>query len=333
MPVKTTLQLIVLKIITACGIQQVEVINNRTSQDLSSKNCAAREINIIANSIFNCQGVEIDDSKVNELSSLAWTQLNEKDHSKYNGLGRFGGCSATLIEPKSVTNSSPAYIITNGHCIIGTDMPPTGAKFDLEISKTMTFKYYNSTPVSERIVVDAKTVSYASMENTDVAIVELNSSLSALKSQGITAFKFATIPAKKGDKIKLIGVPQSGVNQDNLGLYGSSCTLGDTVALKEGQYSFNKSIRYQGCSMVGGNSGSSLLSFETNEIIGVNNTTATDADSSKSDCSLNRPCEVENNNKVNEGYNYGQSTHFVSLCFNSDGVFDTTQQECSIQKN
>ena len=103
--------------------------------------CPPRELDImLPSAIFNCQGSEIPDFEVNT-EEVAWVILNEQEHAKYNGLGRFGGCSGTLIEPATIVDSSPAYIITNGHCI-GIKMSPTGSIFDLELDKTMIFKYY-----------------------------------------------------------------------------------------------------------------------------------------------------------------------------------------------
>ena len=316
--------------VISCGTQDPSSTAQRKPSNTSNASCPSKTLNMSLNSIYNCEGEEIDDSLVNEIETVAWVKLEANTHSQYTGLGLFGGCSATLIEPESFNESSPAYIITNGHCIIGTQMSETGSMYDEPIEKTMTFKYFNSTPVNDRVIVKANIVRYASMENTDVAIVELEEKLSSLKSQGITAFKFAKRAPQKGEKILLIGVPQAGVKSENLGLYGSSCTLGDTVSLKESKYTFNESIRYKGCSMVGGNSGSSLLSFEKKEILAVNNTTASDSDRSKSDCSLNRPCEVGIGDKVNEGYNYGQSTYAVSFCFNNEGVFDRTVDGCTL---
>ena len=66
---------------------------------------------------------------------------------QFNGVGRYGGCTGSLLDTES--ENGPAYILTNGHCVgrvppASKYAPPKGAYFDIsqDSNKSMTFNYF-----------------------------------------------------------------------------------------------------------------------------------------------------------------------------------------------
>ncbi|MBI2602447.1 MAG: trypsin-like peptidase domain-containing protein [Deltaproteobacteria bacterium] len=307
-------------LLTACGGgESVDFRSSCLPRDLSAPQV-----------LYDCKGSEISDFDVNS-DEVGWVVLNSTTHASYNGVGRFGNCTGTLIEPKVTSATTPAYVLTNGHCL-GDLLDPSGVFYDVETSKTMTFQYFLDLSQSSRLVFSSKIARVASMDNTDLALVELEATLSEVKAQGIASYSIASYAPTEGRAIKLIGVPLSGVSSSLIGLRGSSCVVGANVSLREGDYSFGNSYRVR-CSIVGGNSGSPIFDKSTGEIVMLANTTVTDASSSKSSCALDRPCEVSaGGTVVNEKDNYGQATYILSGCFDSNGFFDKSQATCVIAK-
>jgi V8-like Glu-specific endopeptidase len=196
----------------------------------------------------------------------------------------------------------------------------------------MIFSYYfdfpqNITKTSYRV----KNVSYASMSNTDVALIELDGiTLQELQEKEITAYKLAKTIPQSGTKIENIGIPMSGLNE--ITLRQSLCTLGEEVSILEGPFSFPTSRRLK-CSILPGSSGSPIFDEKTKEIIGVMNTTVNDNSSGMEDCAINRPCEVDSKNSrtMNTETNYMQTTSFLAKCFTDKGVFDKNLDSCKLK--
>lgn len=291
--------------------------------------CPSRELGSLPQALYDCKGSEIADSDVNS-EEVAWVILDSGTHASYNGVGRFGNCTGTLIEPPSTSSTTPAYVLTNGHCL-GDLLNASGVFYDFETNRTMTFNYFLDVSSSSRPVYNSKIVKVGSMDSTDLAIVELDATLSEIKARGISAYPLATTAPRVGKAVNLIGVPLSGVSSSLIALKGSSCVVGQQISIKEGDYTFGNSYRVR-CSIVGGNSGSPIFDKSTGAIVMLANTTVTDASSSKEACELDRPCEVAEDGSitVNEKDNYGQVTYILAGCFDSSGLFDKSLTTCGI---
>ena len=282
--------------------------------------------------IYDQAGNKIPDSQVNS-DDVDWTVLTPASHSAYSGVGRYGNCSAALIETEG-GSGAPAYVLTNGHCVGAGLLSANGVTIDEEANgqKKMYFKYYVENGEEDYLVVDNKTIKFASMDGTDVALVELDTTLGELKSQGITAFKISASKPNLCTQARNVGVPLSGVDSTSVGLRLSDCYIGDEVSLNEGDYRFSESIRHR-CSIVGGNSGSPIFNRQDGTIIGVVNTAVNDNADGLEDCSLNKPCELASGGTVavEPKENYGQYVDFLAACF-SDGVFDLNLSSCEINE-
>ncbi|MFK7823092.1 MAG: serine protease [Oligoflexales bacterium] len=294
------------------------------------ENIALAEGKLGLSALYDEEGNKIPDSEVNS-DAVAWTVLTSESHSSYSGVGRYGNCTATLIETNGGSNS-PAYVLTNGHCVGVGLLSASGVTIDQEANslKKMYFKYYVENGTQDYIVVDNKTIKFASMDGTDVAVVELDTTLSELKNQGITPFSLSSTKPSPCTQARNVGVPLSDV--EVLGLRFSDCYIGDEVALNEGDYSFSQSIRHR-CSIVGGNSGSPIFNRQEGTIIGVVNTAVNDSPGGAKACSLNRPCELNSDgtNSVEPKENYGQYVDFLAGCF-LEGVFDLDLGTCEINQ-
>lgn len=284
--------------------------------------------------IFDKSGQEMADSEVNS-EEVDWTLLvsSTEDHKHWSGVGLLGGCTGSLLD--SGVDDAPAYILTNGHCLgSGSSVFNNEVIINQEPVKslTMVFRYYNDLLRADLLDSPYKVsiVRYASMVNTDVAVVELEGvTLGQLKSECIMPYKVAANRVADGTRITNIGVPQSYVHRQNLGLRQSFCTVGGGVKLMEGPFSFSDSFWHQ-CSLVGGSSGSPVFDVESGEIVAVMNTAVNDSAEDEEDCSLNKPCELNGDEVVvRPERNYGQYVDFISKCFDN-GIFDAMLASCEL---
>ena len=325
--------------ITACEADSNDSTTPNTGNNSSQgstdwhDNCeslALAEGKLGLTAIYDEDGNKIPDSQVNT-NQVYWTVLTSESHGAYSGVGRYGGCTGTLIETGG-DSSSPAYVLTNGHCVGTGLLSAQGVTIDqvANSSKKMYFNYYLENGADEYLPIDNKTIKFASMDGTDVAVVELDATLGELKDQGITAFQISSTKPSLCTQARNVGVPLTGVSSQNIGLRLSDCFIGDEVSLNEGPYRFVESIRHR-CSIVGGNSGSPIFNKATGSIIGVVNTAVNDDAASSNDCVLNKPCEVSSSGEktVESEENYGQYVDFLAGCF-SDGIFDIDLSSCGI---
>lgn len=98
-------------------------------------------------SIFDQDGQRLPDREVNS-GRVAWELLSIRQHGEFGAMGLLsagffgGGCSATLID-NGGPDQSPAYIVTNGHCLMNgypqpgefivTGLPPEECPLPLAI--------------------------------------------------------------------------------------------------------------------------------------------------------------------------------------------------------
>ena len=117
---------------------------------------------------------------------------------------------------------------------------------------------------------------------------------------------------------------------------GFSCAVENIVHnLKEGDWDFFDSIGYtKPCKVYGGTSGSPVLSVESGEVIGVNNT----GSERGRRCTINNPCEVDKsgNVKVIKDKGYAQNTFWIYNCVDASSeetlAFDFELPGCLLTK-
>jgi hypothetical protein len=164
------------------------------------------------------------------------------------------------------------------------------------------------------------------MTSTDVDLMELAVSYADLQKQtGTPALTLAdSLPAMNMD----IQIP-SGYWKRTY-----SCKTDVIIpVLKEAGYTFQHSIRFSepGCETIGGTSGSPLVSAQTGEVIGINNTGNEDGEA----CTMNNPCEIDEQGQqtVHQGRSYGQETYLFYGCLGKGtNRIDLNQASCLLPK-
>jgi V8-like Glu-specific endopeptidase len=286
--------------------------------------------------IFDRDGNKLPDREVNS-NLVNWKMLRSSPKAwKYNGIGsldvNYGVCTAFAIDIGNHPQA-PAYIVTNGHCQGTADKLPNPQDILVnQPSQSHFIVNYFYDYKSRRAKIPVKRMVYGTMKNNDIAILELTKTQQELKDMGIVSLKIAIKPLEKGQPLAVVGIPSEGVKPHLRYLHKAKCKVGETVHVKEDVYDWNQSIRHN-CSIVGGMSGSPMIS-STNQVVGIINTGVNDDAQRQPECSLNRPCEVDSSGKKTtyNRENYGQLVDRIPTCFDRQGIFNLQQSSCQLER-
>ena len=237
----------------------------------------------------------------------------------YGGVASLAGssnCTATLIDTK--TDSAPAYLITNGHCV-GLDGLPTNDTIIDEEGQGEA-RFFNVKGATKVLTVPVSRFEYATMRGTDVGIVRLDTTLGDLKTAGAVPLAIAANAPAAGTKVINIAVPTQGVDDADQVLRKGACTLGEPVDLIEYRWLWLDALRNDCPGVLGGSSGSPLIA--TDEIVSIINTTNTGVAADRGDtCYLGKPCEISGDTATFvPGSSYSVNVAGIGLCF-PDGAF------------
>lgn len=232
-------------------------------------------------------------------------------------------CSASFVRFKSSRNTDPGLVLTNGHCaggMFGGMLKPGEIYYNKARTFSMTLLDKNANKIgslrSEKII-------YATMTDTDITLMELTQTYDQIqKATGVQPLTLADQEAPAGVAIEI----PSGYWKRTY-----ACQLEAVIpTLKEGDWVFKKSVRYteKGCEVIGGTSGSPIVSVQTGEVIAINNT----GNESGQRCTVNNPCEIDKDGNVSiiKGRGYGQQTHNLYTCLNARGSFDLATPGCAL---
>ncbi len=286
--------------------------------------------------IFDRAGMKIPDREVNS-DRVNWQLLSTVGGRKYNGIGvidvQHGVCTGFSISTGQNANA-PAYVLTNGHCQGSMSKLPGDREIivDRSTKTQFTVNYFHDFK-AERLTIPVKRLVYGTMKNNDIAILELTTTQGELLKAGITPLQIATKPAELGEPLLVVGVPSEGVKQELNFLHAATCRAGAVANVREDIYNWKNSIRHQ-CSIVGGMSGSPMISLKTQQVVGIVNTGVNDNAVKQPQCSLNRPCEVVKNGSIQTfpQENYGQSIDRIPSCFDKQGRFNLHQPTCQLER-
>ncbi len=287
--------------------------------------------------IYDRKGQKIPDREVNS-DRVNWQMLSVAASRKYNGIGSidvdYGVCTGFLIATEGEHPKSPAYVVTNGHCQ-GTASKLPSPKDILVNRPTKTnfiVNYFHDFKAA-RLTIPVKRMVYGTMKNNDIAILELTKTQQDLAKAGIIPLKISSQPASLGEPVIVVGIPSQGMRDSLSFLHATTCRTGETVQLREDAYNWNRSIRHR-CSIVGGMSGAPMISIKTRRVVGIINTGVNDNAANQPPCSLNRPCEIRKNGRIETlaHENYGQLVHQIPTCFDRQGVFDLRTPGCNLEK-
>ena len=286
--------------------------------------------------IFDRSGRKIPDREVNS-DRVNWQMLSTAAGRKYNGVGVIdlndGVCTGFLFAT-GIHPNAPAYVLTNGHCQGSLSKLPTDREIIVNRStKTKFILNYFHDFKPDRLTIPVKRLVYGTMKNNDIAILELTKTQRELTKAGITPLQIAPKPPTLGEPLIVVGVPSEGVKDELSFLHAATCQVGESANVKEDIYNWKRSIRHQ-CSIVGGMSGSPMISLKTQQVVGIINTGVNDSAAKQPQCSLNRPCEVVKNGFVQTfpQENYGQPVDLIPSCFDRHGIFNLDLSTCELER-
>ncbi|WP_333476868.1 serine protease [Allocoleopsis sp.] len=286
--------------------------------------------------IFDRNGNKLPDAEVNS-SKVNWEILSVEKGRNYNGIGlleqsSYGICTAFFVDTQG-SEQAPAYAVTNGHCYDGSTFP-SPQEILINQPSNLIFKLnYFQDGIKRVRPVRVQRIVYATMKGTDITVLELDTSFKQLVKEGFTPLKIEQVPAPVGEPVEILGIPLSGMEPSQSFLHRAVCEVGQSVNLREDVYQWEKSIRNR-CSLVGGMSGSPVVSLRSNRVVAIANTGVDDDALSQPQCSLNRPCEVSRDGKVTTlaHENYAQRVSDIPSCFDQKGVFNLNLPSCRLEK-
>ncbi len=286
--------------------------------------------------IFDRQGKKIPDKEVNS-DRVNWQILSAARGQKYNGIGlidlNYGVCTGFFVST-SKHPQAPAYVLTNGHCQGKISELPSNREIlvNRESKTNFVVNYFHDFK-AKRLTIPVKRLVYGTMRNNDIAILELTKTQQELTQAGIIPLTLSRRQPRKGEPITVVGIPSEGVKDELNFLHATTCQAGEIVNVKEDIYNWKKSIRHH-CSIVGGMSGSPMISIETNRVVGIINTGVNDSAAKQPPCSLNRPCELGANGSIQifDRENYGQLVDLIPTCFDWTGRFKLYQFSCKLER-
>lgn len=286
--------------------------------------------------IFDRSGNRLPDNDVNS-SQVNWELLSANKGRKYNGVGRLehrfnGFCTAFFIDTNG-DKKAPAYALTNGHCYDGINFPsPQEILINQPSNLVFKLNYFKDERVRAR-PVPVRRVVYATMKGTDITILELGTTYKQLVKEGFTPLKIAEVSPPVGEPVEVVGIPMRGVEPARSFLHRAVCQIGESVNVREDVYQWEQSIRNR-CSVVGGMSGSPIVSLKSNQVVAIANTGVDDEAMKQPECSINRPCEVSSDGRVTTfpKENYAQRVSDIPSCFDRKGIFNLNLLSCRLEK-
>ncbi|MDQ0788861.1 serine protease [Streptomyces sp. B3I8] len=239
----------------------------------------------------------------------------------YAGTVALSNCSGSVVRLPASTDSDPALVLTNGHCL-ETGFPEPGEVI-VDQASSRSFTLLNSAG-SGVATLRASKVAYSTMTDTDITLYQLTRTYAQIKSSyGIGALTLNDTHPAVGTAIKVV----SGYWKR---IY--TCAIdGFAYRLKEGDWTWKDSVRYtSACDTIGGTSGSPVVDTATGKVVAVNNTGNEDGER----CTENNPCEVDENGTVTvrEGINYAEETYGIPACFGAGNRLNLNASGCTLPR-
>ncbi|AXK36532.1 serine protease [Streptomyces armeniacus] len=243
----------------------------------------------------------------------------QKAAPDFAGTVALSNCSGSVVRVPQSQPTDPALVLSNGHCLESGMPDPGTVVVDEPSSRSFTLLDAGANEVG---TLNATKIAYGTMTDTDASIYELSTTYEEIESEyGIKPLDIAPEHPKEGTNVTVV----SGYWKDTY-----SCAIdGFAHQLKEGGWTQKDSIRYTPeCQVIGGTSGSPLVDDATGQVVGVNNTTNENGE----ECTLNNPCEVDENGNVtvHEGIGYAQQVYLFADCITTGNKIDLSLPECEL---
>jgi V8-like Glu-specific endopeptidase len=240
----------------------------------------------------------------------------------FHAIVALSNCSGSVVRGPKSTDNDPAMVLTNGHCS-ELGMPGPGQVITNRSSRR-SFTLLNPSGSGSLGTLRATQIEYSTMTDTDVTLYKLSTTYAQLKSRyGTDALRLSPDHPVAGTQISVV----SGYWRR---IY--SCKIdGFVYRLKESSWTWKDSVRYTStCNTIGGTSGSPVIGDSSGQVVAVNNTGNEDGER----CTLNNPCEVDENGTVtvHQGTNYAQETYILARCLVAGSDVDLTSSDCALPR-
>lgn len=243
-----------------------------------------------------------------------WTGVG----SLKNALGQT--CNAVLLDTRNHQGRAvgPAYVLTSGHCVFfsyGT------ARVREAFTADVTFNYFHDTP-ERRVSYAVKTAHWSSVAGTDLAVLELDTSLAVLVNAAIMPLKLASHRRTTDREVINVGAPTGFLKK---GLRMSACVESPLNSFAEHPGVFPSALRNRCNGLRPGSSGSPMLDRHTNEITSIISKVASSIQKDiLNSCQNNSACEAAK-------FNYSYPVNDLYYCF-VDGVFRNDTPTCQLKR-
>lgn len=239
----------------------------------------------------------------------------------FAGTVALSNCSGSLVRMPDSQPGDPGLVLSNGHCLEEGMPEPGEVVTDQPSSRSFSLLDAKG---SEAAQLKATKIAYATMTDTDVSLYELDSTYEEIEADsGIAPLDVQASHPEAGKAITVV----SGYWKETFG-----CSVdGFVPELREDGWTMKDSIRYTAeCETKGGTSGSPVVDDASGKVVGVNNT----RNESGEECTLNNPCEVDENGEVTvrEGIAYGQQTYTLTQCVGEGNKVDLSLPDCALPK-
>jgi hypothetical protein len=226
-----------------------------------------------------------------------------------------GNCVGSVVRTATSRPEDPALLLTNGHCVDGDRPAPGSALVDQPADRPVDIAdsegYPQATATANRLV-------YATMTGTDIALYRLDKTYAQLATAKV--FHLADTPPRAGDQVDVLTAVRR-----------VSCTVEAVVPhLREQGYQLDNSMRYDGCSLHQGNSGSPLVAPDGTTVVGLHNTTNLAGEM----CTEDNPCEVASDGTTTalQGRSYAQQVTGIPACLTTGSALDLSQPGCTLTR-
>lgn len=247
-------------------------------------------------------------------------------YDRYNGIGRAivpSSCTATLLDVGGA-DDAPAYALTAGHCTLWWESDRSYEERALDAPGEVIFRFFTDTVGAQRSV-PVTTVAFSSMRGTDLAILRLDTTVGALRADGIEGLRLASV--LPDTPITNVGAPLPTGTDSEEHLRRGRCALGGKSTLVEWEWLWPGARAHDCPDIRTGSSGSPLLD-ETDAILAIVNTTGEEPPHAI--CHLGRPCEIEETGPATyDARSYAIPVAGLSGCFPS-GVLDLGAVGCTL---
>lgn len=251
-----------------------------------------------------------------------------KHHTQWNGIGKMfwddiPACTVSLLDTRDQQNKAtgPAYVLTAAHCVFSVAAPT----YEPAMKESVQFDYFNDTlHISKRYAI--KRTVWNEYRQTDLAIMELDASLSTVLEDGVTPLRLASEWSGTTRDVLVIGAPEE---LPEAGLRMAACTQSQVDAgLVEGDRVYHNAVKNRCQDIRSGSSGSPVLDRASGRILSVM-TSSTFGAEAQEQCFENAPCEVKDGQPHwSANTHYAQPVDYLSGCL-PNSVFTDVANACA----